>query len=98
MMILTDFYLAFAIVLVASAGGLVVWQIGLKPPNKQLLVIAAFLFALAGLIGIGSMIYYGGSLTHEQGECPYSEPMVPCPTTPPEQLSENEPDYLPPPE
>ncbi len=78
MMILTDLYLAFALLLVAGAGLLIVWQLGQRPADKGLLKIAAVMLAVAGLIaGIG-LAHYGRHLL-SPGECPYADSLAPCP-------------------
>lgn len=90
MMILTDIYLAFALLLVASAGVLVVWQLGLRPANSGLLKIAAVLLVVGGIIAAGCLAYYGSHLM-DQGDCPYSEPLAPCPKPPGQSSSDNHP-------
>jgi hypothetical protein len=78
MMILTDLYLAFALLLVAGAGLLIVWQLGLRPADKGLLKIAAVMLAVAALIAGVCLAYYGRHLLN-RGECPYADPLTPCP-------------------
>jgi hypothetical protein len=79
MMILADFYIAVALLLVAFAGALLAWQAGFGYSDKKLARISAVLFVLAGLDAVGCMIYYGKHFM-DRGVCPYSEPLVPCPT------------------
>jgi hypothetical protein len=83
MMILTDLYIALALLLLAGAGLLIVWQLMYKPADKGLLKIAAALLAVATLIGAGALAYYGNHLMDE-GKCPYAEPLAPCPTPAPD--------------
>jgi disulfide bond formation protein DsbB len=78
MMILTDLYLAFALLLVAGAGLLIVWQLGQRPADRSLLKIAAVMLVAAGLIAGISLAYYGRHLL-SPGECPYADPLAPCP-------------------
>jgi hypothetical protein len=82
MMILTDLYIALALLLIAGAGLMIVWQLTLKPGDKGLLKIAAVLLALAMVIAAGAMAYYGKHMM-SHGECPYSQPLVSCPLAPP---------------
>jgi hypothetical protein len=81
MTILVDFYLAFAVLLITAAGGLVLWHLMLEPVHTSRLKIAAALLLISASIAVYSLAHYGSHLM-DHGECPHSEPLAPCPTTP----------------
>lgn len=76
MMILTDFYIALALVVISAAGGLIVWYLAVRPADPKLLKMAAVLLMGSGLIGGVALTFYGKQLT--SSGCLYSEmPLVP---------------------
>lgn len=81
MMILTDFYIAFALLLIACAGLMVIWWLTDRLGSSGKAKIAVALLVLGAVIAVGSVGYYGTHLMDE-GECPYQKPLVPCPIQP----------------
>jgi hypothetical protein len=74
-MMLTDFYIAFALVVLSAAGGLIVWFLAVKPADRALLKVAAVLLMGSGLIGAVGVYFYGNRIM-DTG-CPYATPVVP---------------------